>query len=166
MNCMLSEPQKKILEQARNTYGISKQIFVSTEELCELAAVCAKFPRYEDPSKAREELHQKALDEVADVLIVMDHIVNIFGLQEAEVSSRIAGKMDRLSRWLSVSDSMEQTTVDREVHEEKGSHVPCGKCKHFGNFQNIRPGHRCVVCVQHPYEQFEPKESENNADDS
>ena len=135
---------KKTLQAARDTYGNSAQILVSNEELCELAAVCAKFPRYDSAEKARAELHDKAIDEVADVMIVLDHVVNIFGLRNTEILSRIDSKIERLSRWLKASDSMEQTTVDREVK----SKPPCGNCVNYGDFNNAKPGGICTHCVQ------------------
>ena len=58
----LNQDQLNVLARARMTYGDTAQILVSNEELCELAAVCAKFPRYESPNKAREELYDKAVD--------------------------------------------------------------------------------------------------------
>lgn len=115
MNIKLNAAQKRWLEVARMTYGDFNQIMVSNEELCELAAVCAKYPRFSNPEEARKELHLKALDEVADVIIVLDHIVNIFGLGQDEIDSRIAAKIDRLERWLSTNDSMDTTTKDRYV---------------------------------------------------
>ena len=113
----LTPGERFVLETARNTYGDTAQILVANEELCELAAVCAKYPRYSDKTLARKELHNKAVDEVADVLIVLDHIVHIFGLDEQELNSRITGKVSRLYRWLSASSSMQRTTEDRDVEE-------------------------------------------------
>lgn len=110
---------KQTLSHIREAYGNTTQILVSNEELCELAAVCAKFPRFSDPAKARDKLHSAAVDEVADVLIILDHIINIFGLGEKEVRDRISGKIDRISRWLAESSSQEQTTIDREVREPR-----------------------------------------------
>lgn len=147
---------KEVLAEIRATYGNTTQILVSNEELCELAAVCAKFPRYADAEKGRQKLHSAAIDEVADVLIILDHIINIFGLEEQEVRTRIQGKVDRIVRWLSESDSQEQTTVDREVNVTPITKPPCGKCLHFGNFQNLKPGHRCCRCVSTGYSLFEP----------
>ena len=159
-NPFLTEEHKGVLSHARQVYGNTKQILVSNEELCELAAVCAKFPRYDDPDKAREELHKKAVDEVADVIIVLDHVINIFQLGDEEIQSRISGKIDRLQRWLNSSSSMQQTTVDREVRDEEKPKVPCGRCTHFGNFHNMKPGHVCSICVRNPYSEFKLREEE------
>lgn len=116
---MLTMQQKHVLNKARKTYGDYNQILVSIEELNELACVCAKYPRYNDASEAREKLHDKILDEVADVYIVLDHIVNILGLREPEVSQRIEKKVDRLERWLKDSEDFQHTTEDRTISNEE-----------------------------------------------
>lgn len=158
---MLTESERKVLAKARETYGNTNQILVSNEELCELAAVCAKFPRYDDPEKARIELSDKAIDEVADVLIVLDHIVNIFQLKPEKVRARIVGKVDRLSRWLDASDSQEQTMVDREVKEESKP-CPCKGCAHVLQWQELKIGGRCFRCVRQDFSLFEPKQKQAN----
>ena len=106
---------REILKKARDTYGDTAQILVSVEELNELSCVCAKFPRYEDADRARKELHNKAVDEVADVLIVLDHIINIFDLTPVDIGERVEAKVARMERWLSASKSQSQTMVDRKV---------------------------------------------------
>lgn len=156
MNIYLTQKQKKILEQARQTYGDSAQILVANEELCELAAVCAKFPRYSDREEAKEKLHDKAVDEVADVFVILEHVINIFGLTEEEITDRVGAKIDRLSRWLESSDSMQRTTEDRIVLprveiDNKSRTVTyaskCTGCKNVGNFSNLKPGGTCYRCA-------------------
>ena len=153
---------KEILAHIREKYGNTTQILVSNEELCELAAVCAKFPRYTSPGKARTELHSAAIDEVADVLIILDHIINIFQLEDAEIWNRVTAKVGRIARWLAQSDSQEQTTVDRAVY---GKPILCGKCEHFGNFQNMKPGHPCYVCINSGQSQFTPRQEDLDGTD-
>lgn len=153
---LLDKRQAEVLDQIRATYGNTTQILVSNEELCELAAVCAKFPRYSNPEQARIELHAKAVDEVADVLIILDHIVNIFQLDPLEIRYRINGKVQRIERWLQASNSQEQTLKDREVQADIPK-APCGTCMNFGDFQNLKPGNICSVCVQEPYANYYPK---------
>ena len=106
---------RDILKKARDTYGDTTQILVSVEELNELSCVCAKFPRYEDSDRARKELHNKAVDEVADVLIILDHIINIFDLTPVDIGERVEAKIERMERWLNASKSQSQTMVDRKV---------------------------------------------------
>lgn len=166
MNIYLTRKQKETLEQARQTYGDSAQILVANEELCELAAVCAKFPRYSDREEAKQKLHDKAVDEVADVFVILEHVVNIFGLTKGEVTDRVGAKIDRLNRWLESSDSMQRTTEDRVVlprveidgkprtvkHASK-----CTGCKNVGNFDNLKPGGTCYICALGE-DNYEPKE--------
>lgn len=109
-----------LLKKARDTYGDKNQIIVSIEECNELSAILAKFARYHDENKAIAELRSNVLDEVADVTIVLEHVKAIFDLTDGNVASRMEQKLERLSRWLQASDDMEQTTVDREIHETKG----------------------------------------------
>ena len=105
------------LQKARDTYGNRNQIMVAIEELNELACVLCKYPRYEEHDKAVGELKDRIVDEVADVLIVINHITNIFELDwQEDIEPRIDKKIERLRRWLEKSESMEQTTVDREVN--------------------------------------------------
>ena len=115
----LSEGIKAVLEKARKTYGNKNQIMVCMEELCELACVLAKYPRYDSESKATEELHDKILDELADVLIILDHVQNILGFTDEEVSDRIIKKVERVQRWLTHSSNMQETVNDRIIQENR-----------------------------------------------
>lgn len=150
----LNRDQLNVLAKARMTYGDTAQILVSNEELCELAAVCAKFPRYESPNKAREELYDKAVDEVADVIIVLDHIINIFGVKDTDLSARINGKIARLTNWLNKSTSIEQTTIDRNVPQGDPEQLslfetmgcPCVGCSYYKNFLELKLGGKCYEC--------------------
>ena len=112
---ILTDNQREILKQCRDTYGDTAQILVSIEELNELACVLAKYPRYDDPEKAILELRDKALDEVADVLIVLDHVVNILRLTDSDLYQRIEKKIQRVTRWLDTNNKFSQTLVDRKV---------------------------------------------------
>lgn len=114
-----------ILQKARDCYGNKNQIMVCMEELCELACVLAKYPRYDDETKATAELHDKVLDEVADVIVILDHVQNILHLSDEEISDRINAKCERLNRWLNHSDSMQETVDDRKVIETP---EPCKSC--------------------------------------
>lgn len=118
------------LELARKTYGHKNQIMVCMEELCELACVLAKYPRYEDEKKAVSDLYQKAVDEVADVIIILEHVRSIFGISDIDLDARIMKKIDRLSRWLQHSDNMQETIDDRMVEEggNKPTHTSCDGC--------------------------------------
>lgn len=116
-NPFLKYHEMEILAKARQTFGDTTQILVSMEELCELACVCAKYPRYENSSNAKEELHNKAIDELADVTVVINHIINIMDIDPYEVEKRISGKVARVERWVNKSSSMQITTEDRKVED-------------------------------------------------
>lgn len=105
----------KVLKQAREVYGNKNQILVCIEELNELACVLAKYPRYEDETKATQELHDKALDEVADVYTILLHVKAILGLTEDELLQRRIKKVRRVQKWLSHSTNMQETVDDRAI---------------------------------------------------
>ena len=125
---MTVEEQIKVLETARKVYGNKNQILVCIEELNELACVLAKFPRYEDEDEAREKLMDKALDEVADVLIILEHVQKIFELTDEDIADRMMKKIERLDRWLRNSTSMQRTLEDRAVGT-----VDCKTCQNWKN---------------------------------
>ena len=125
---MTVEEQIKVLETARNVYGNKNQILVCIEELNELACVLAKFPRYEDEGEAREKLTEKVIDEVADVMIILDHVQKIFDIPDGAISDRIMKKIERLERWLKNSTSMQRTLEDRVVGV-----VDCNTCQNWQN---------------------------------
>lgn len=112
---MLTEKSKNVLAKARATYGSKNQISVAIEELNELACVLCKFIRYDHEEDAIDALYAHVIDELADVLVVTDHIKAIFGLADRTIEARAEAKVARVHNWLEKSDSMEQTTVDREV---------------------------------------------------
>lgn len=104
-----------VLAKARNVYGNNNQIMVCIEELNELACVLAKFPRYDSEYEAQVDLHQKAVDEVADVEIILNHVKAILNISPEELEARKLAKVARVERWLNSSNSMQQTIEDRTV---------------------------------------------------
>lgn len=117
--CMTHEQENDIattLAKARETYGNTIQILVAMEELNELACVLAKFPRYDSEYEAKLDLHQKVVDEVADVEIILHNVKAIFNLNQEEVDARKLAKTKRLQRWLDNSPSMQRTIEDRTVN--------------------------------------------------
>lgn len=125
---MTVDEQIKVLETARKVYGNKNQILVCIEELNELACVLAKFPRYEDEDEAREKLTEKVIDEVADVMIILDHVQKIFDIPDGAIADRIMKKIERLERWLKNSTSMQRTLEDRVVGV-----VDCNTCQNWQN---------------------------------
>lgn len=129
-----------ILKKARETYGNKNQILVCIEELNELACVLAKYPRYDSEDEARISLHDKAVDEVADVFIILDHVQHILHIGNEEIVNRIEKKVERLDRWLTNSDSMQRTVEDRTVGNEQHSCLECD------NWENPE-ANMCGACM-------------------
>ena len=164
----LSPEDQDLLADARRTFGNTAQILVAVEELCELATVCAKFPRYDSASEAKAVLYDKALDEVADVIVVLDHVVHIFDLAPEDIKSRIQGKLSRLNRWLHTSTSMDITTKDREV-PEKGIFTKkptvthgCNGCAHVNDWDALAKG-LCQQCRTGTKNHYISKETAHDA---
>ena len=118
------------LSKARESYGNKNQILVCIEELNELACVLAKYNRYDDECVARKELHDKAVDELADVYIILEHVKSILNIPNEDVIIRASLKLRRLNRWLSNSDSMQETINDRAV--EDNDKKECSSCLRNG----------------------------------
>lgn len=133
---------QEILKRARDTYGSKNQILVCIEELNELACVLAKYPRYEDEKRARGELTDKVIDEVADVTIILNHVKAIFDINEERLNDRIEKKISRVERWLSNSQSMQQTIDDRTVQSF------CSGCSREGTHDGSVYNSYCVHCFK------------------
>lgn len=110
-----------LLLKAQENYGYANQVTVATEELCELAQVLCKYPRYPDHDTASEKLRPKIVEEVADVVICLQHLYLIFNITDEELNVAMDGKLDRLQRWLATNDDFYQTTLDREVKQREKS---------------------------------------------
>lgn len=109
---------EEILSKLREIYGHSFQLMVCIEELNELACVLCKYPRYDDPEKAVEELRLKVLDEYVDVDIILNHVKAIFRLTDDEIRVHKDAKIDRVKRWVdSGNQTPQQTLIDREVKD-------------------------------------------------
>lgn len=103
------------LRQARSTYGPRNQIAVAAEECIELAKELLKALRYEDFDGAVQSTGNKVTEEVADVLIVLDHILNLYAITTDDLQPFITAKMNRLNGWLKNSKSIEFTTKERSL---------------------------------------------------
>lgn len=116
-NIMITDIQEVacVLDKARKTYGNKNQILVCIEELNELACVLAKYPRYDEHERALLELKDKAVDELADVMVCVDHIQHIFDIDDITLGERVFKKVARLERWIENSDSLQVTVDDRKV---------------------------------------------------
>lgn len=112
---LITKEQLEVLQKSREIYGFKKQLSVASEELSELAIVCDKFQRYDSYQEAITALYSMALEETADVLIILNHIFEVFNFDEDALKGWISAKVDRLNRWLITSNKLEQSMVDREL---------------------------------------------------
>lgn len=115
---ILDNRHKTALEKARKTYGFRKQMSVVGEELSELSILCDKYQRFDSDERAIQVLRDRTLEETADVLIVLDHIIKIFQITEEDLKPWIDVKVERLKRWMNDSNSLEQSTIDRSLDGE------------------------------------------------
>lgn len=134
----LTKNIEETLQKARDTYGSKNQILVCIEELNELACVLAKYPRYDDENEAKNSLHDKVLDEVADVFIILNHVQSILSIEDSEIFDRVYEKTKRLERWLNNSDSMQRTVEDRAVEK-----IGCMSCENWENPE----ANMCKTCL-------------------
>ena len=88
------------------------------EELSELSILCDKYQRFDSDERAIQALRAHTLEETADVLIVLDHIIKIFQITEEDLKPWVDVKIDRLKRWMNESNSLEQSTIDRSLDGE------------------------------------------------
>lgn len=111
--------QTALLKELRDLYGETFQVMVCIEELNELACVLCKYPRYDDPTEAKQKLHDKILDEYTDVTIILDHVKNIFNLSDEECEKHREAKIQRIQRWVNAAqegnNTPQQTLIDRVV---------------------------------------------------
>lgn len=175
---------QKVLEKARETYGNRKQLSVAAEELDELAILCNKYQRYDCHEEGVRDLYMSVVGEVCDVLVVLNHVINTFGISEYDLQEALSGKVARLEGWLNSSKSLQISTVMRDIPRDKtgcgdcvykglpkttgpcvacGSEKknyrgprPCDGCAHKGKFKNFAPGGPCYTCLNEDKIQFEP----------
>lgn len=112
---IFSPEQLNILAQARKIYGGKNQVTVAAEECCELAKELLKAIRYEDFNEAVVHTKKDVLAEVADVLIVIDHVLKLYNITASDLQPQIEYKLNRLQQWLNDSNSIEYTTELREI---------------------------------------------------
>lgn len=121
---LFTEKDLQILQRARETYGAHKQIGVAAEECTELAKELIKAFRYDSFDDVVKNTKENVVDEVADVLIVLDHVFQLFNITSEDLQSHIDKKLQRLEYWLNNSNSIEFTTRCRTVNTEDALLVP------------------------------------------
>ena len=142
----MDKEQLKILELARQTYGPKAQIAVSAEECCELAKELLKYLRYETHETAVKNTRNNVISELADVIIISDHITNIFNITQQELNLEIEVKIERLQRWIKNSNSFEHTTEDRELK------TTCEGCFWNDHWDDPKRPEICRKCFEENHE--------------
>lgn len=118
--CLFTEKDLQVLQRARETYGAHKQIGVAAEECTELAKELIKAFRYDSFDDAVKNTKESVVDEVADVFIVLDHVIKLFNITPEDLQPHITKKLQRLEYWLDNSSSIEFTTRCRTISSREG----------------------------------------------
>lgn len=105
---------REILKKAQERYGKKNQIAVTLEELAELSAVLPKYLRYPTHEEGVAAIREHVVEEVADVVICLEHVSMIFDITPEELLRVKMAKLGRLQRWLDTEEGFHQTTKDRE----------------------------------------------------
>lgn len=140
--CLFTRRGLQTLQRARETYGPHKQIGVAAEECTELAKELIKAFRYDSFDDVVKNTKENVVDEVADVLIVLDHVLKLFNITSQDLQPHVTKKLQRLEYWLDNSDSIEFTTKCREIIEEDGEQIQFEGLEKFNvdNFVNTKKG--------------------------
>lgn len=141
----LSPRDMATLRDAREAYGNNNQILVSMEELNELACVLAKYGRYSSHDEALEKTRDRVIDEVADVLVILEHVAAIYSLNPTEVRDRCHAKVERVQRWLDTNGSFSQTLVDRTVITPETTKT-CSNCWWYYHRAEAEFMDKCLKC--------------------
>lgn len=118
--CLFTEKDLQVLQRARETYGAHKQIGVAAEECTELAKELIKAFRYDSFDDVVKNTKENVIDEVADVFIVLDHVIKLFDITPENLQPHITKKLQRLEYWLDNSSSIEFTTRCRTISSREG----------------------------------------------
>lgn len=117
---LFTEKDLQVLQRARETYGAHKQIGVAAEECTELAKELIKAFRYDSFDDVVRNTKENVVDEVADVFIVLDHVLKLFNITSEDLQPHITEKLQRLEYWLDNSSSIEFTTICRTISSREG----------------------------------------------
>ena len=86
------EERAEVYKEAQKRWGIESQIIISIEELSELITVLCKRNR-----NLNGVDKDKIIDEIADAMVMIEHLQIIFGKEECEERQRY--KVARLKSW-------------------------------------------------------------------
>lgn len=93
---MTTEERRALLDRAITTYGAPAQMDMAVEEMAELTKAICKVKRVNCAAEAKAAL-ENAVEEMADVQIMLDQLRIIFGRSTAEAEGY---KLERLKKRL------------------------------------------------------------------
>ena len=93
------EERAEVYKEAQERWGIPSQITISIEEFAELIQILCK--RNRNLNGATDE---KIIDEIADAMVMIEHLQIIFGKEKCEERQRY--KVARLKSWFKDVDKM------------------------------------------------------------
>jgi len=100
---MTTEERWTILDRAITTYGAPAQMDMAVEEMAELTKALCKVKRVSCAAEAKAAL-ENAVEEMADVQIMLDQLRIIFGRSTAEAEEH---KLERLKKRLDAATAAE-----------------------------------------------------------
>lgn len=98
---MTTEERRALLDRAITTYGAPAQMDMAVEEMAELTKALCKVKRVSCAAEAKAAL-ENAVEEMADVQIMLDQLRIIFGRSTAEEY-----KLERLKKRLDAATAAE-----------------------------------------------------------
>lgn len=112
--------QNQISIEAISRYGKHEESIKAVEELNELCVAifqCEKL-REDTPKDAHRKTIQSLIDEISDVMIVLNHLKEIYNISDRTIQNRIDFKLNRLNFRMSL----------RNKDEDNG--LCCSVCQH------------------------------------
>lgn len=100
---MTTEERRALLDRAITTYGAPAQMDMAVEEMAELTKALCKVKRVRCAAEAKAAL-ENAVEELADVQIMLDQLRIIFGRSTAEAEEH---KLERLKKRLDTATAAE-----------------------------------------------------------
>lgn len=101
---MTTEERRALLDRAITTYGAPAQMDMAVEEMAELTKALCKVKRVSCAAEAKAAL-ENAVEELADVQIMLDQLRIIFGRSTAEIEE------DKLRRLLRRINSYKESNI-------------------------------------------------------
>lgn len=100
---MTAEERRALLDRAITTYGAPAQMDMAVEEMAELTKALCKVKRASCAAEAKAAL-ENAVEEMADVQIMLDQLRIIFGRSTSEAEEY---KLERLKKRLGAATAAE-----------------------------------------------------------